>query len=349
MSGTISGQDRKSRSQCSELQLKDCRLLEKWSNKEKSLHRLSTALSEHKTLNTLSLAHNRIGNTTPVTLTQPYRQACPSSGSALLRRPHSALQHLDLSSNFIQPGELLEFSQRLQVLRPSRRITLDLRKNPGDRDTHTWSLALSSLAPFCRLMVEDWTSTNTMADHISNILRDSPVGTGTSTVNRPRKGFRHKKLGRVRHEETETATETTWEESDSTLGRSERSCCSVLTASHAHTAQVSQFKCASAGARSDRSRTQQLGVDTSQTGADPDLSLLTAPWTRAPPAAFSNCQRPLCYWPQSEHTERVKACSTQAGGLGEVRAAVPVLLHRTISMGPPRADSQYKHQLALLP
>ncbi|KAK7889006.1 hypothetical protein WMY93_024566 [Mugilogobius chulae] len=146
-----------SRCQLQELQLKDCRLLEKWSNKEKSLHRLSTALSEHKTLNTLSLAHNRIARHVPV-LAQLFSDD-----------PHSALQHLDLSSNFIQPGELLEFSQRLQVLRPSRRITLDLRKNPGDRDTHTWSLALSSLAPFCRLLVEDWTSTNTMADHISNM------------------------------------------------------------------------------------------------------------------------------------------------------------------------------------
>ena len=73
------------------------------------------------------------------------------------------------SSNFIQPAELLEFAQRLRTHRPAGRLILDLRRNPGDRDPDTWSAALSMLRPFCVLLVEGWSSTDTMADYISNM------------------------------------------------------------------------------------------------------------------------------------------------------------------------------------
>ena len=73
------------------------------------------------------------------------------------------------SSNFIQPAELLEFAKRLTTHRPPHQLTLDLRKNPGDRDPDVWNAAMQMLRPFCVLQVEGWTSTNTMADHISNM------------------------------------------------------------------------------------------------------------------------------------------------------------------------------------
>lgn len=45
----------------SDLQFKDCRLLEKWSNKEESLQQLVAALKAVASLHTLSLAQNRLG------------------------------------------------------------------------------------------------------------------------------------------------------------------------------------------------------------------------------------------------------------------------------------------------
>lgn len=44
-----------------ELQLKDCRLLEKWSNKEESFQQLVAAVRAATSLHTLGLAHNRLG------------------------------------------------------------------------------------------------------------------------------------------------------------------------------------------------------------------------------------------------------------------------------------------------
>lgn len=75
------------------------------------------------------------------------------------------------SSNFIKPADLLEFAKRLQMHRPQHPLTLDLRKNPGDRDPGIWNAAMEDLSPFCHLLVEGWISTNTMADHISNMWR----------------------------------------------------------------------------------------------------------------------------------------------------------------------------------
>lgn len=137
--------------------LKDCRLLEKWTNKKECLQRLVSALSHQTALHTLSLAQNRIARYVPV-LAQLF-----------LGASHSPLQHLDLSSNFIQPADLLEFSHLLSTRPHLRRFTLDLRRNPVDRDPELWRSATNALAPLCHVRLEYWTSTDTMADHISNM------------------------------------------------------------------------------------------------------------------------------------------------------------------------------------
>ncbi|KAJ3599677.1 hypothetical protein NHX12_033633 [Muraenolepis orangiensis] len=73
------------------------------------------------------------------------------------------------SSNFIQPAELLELGQRLRTHPPPSRLTLDLRKNPWDRDQETWRDARRTLGSLCDLLTDGWKSRNTMADHISNM------------------------------------------------------------------------------------------------------------------------------------------------------------------------------------
>ncbi|KAK5869427.1 hypothetical protein PBY51_024143 [Eleginops maclovinus] len=140
-----------------ELRLNDCRLLERWSDKQESLHQLVTALKMLPSLHTLSLAQNRIAKHVCV-LADLFSGPSPSP-----------LKRLNISSNFILPAELLEFSKRLRRHPPPQRLTLDLRKNPGDRDPDTWSSALQKLQPFCVSLVEEWSSSNTMADYISNM------------------------------------------------------------------------------------------------------------------------------------------------------------------------------------
>ncbi|XP_034003819.1 leucine-rich repeat-containing protein 41 [Trematomus bernacchii] len=140
-----------------ELRLNDCRLLERWSNKQESLHQLVCALRTLPSLHTLSLAQNRIAKNVCV-LADLFSGPSPSP-----------LKRLNISSNFILPAELLEFSRRLRKHPPPQRLTLDLRKNPGDRDPDTWSSALHRLQPFCVSLVEGWSSSNTMADYISNM------------------------------------------------------------------------------------------------------------------------------------------------------------------------------------
>nr|XP_046246904.1 uncharacterized protein lrrc41 isoform X2 [Scatophagus argus] len=140
-----------------ELRFNDCRLLESWNNKEESLQQLVAALKRVPSLHTLSLAQNRLVRNVCV-LAELFSGSSPSS-----------VKHLDISSNFIQPAELLEFAKRLQTHHPPHQLTLDLRKNPGDRDPDTWNTAMKELRPFCVLLVEGWISTNTMADHISNM------------------------------------------------------------------------------------------------------------------------------------------------------------------------------------
>ncbi|XP_059197730.1 uncharacterized protein lrrc41 [Centropristis striata] len=140
-----------------ELRLNDCRLLEKSNDKEEVLQQLVAALKSVSSLHTLSLAQNRLAKNVCV-LAELFSGSSPSS-----------VRHLDISSNFIKPAELLEFAERLKRHHPPHRLTLDLRKNPGDRDPDTWNDALRMLDPFCVLLVEGWNSTNTMADHISNM------------------------------------------------------------------------------------------------------------------------------------------------------------------------------------
>lgn len=74
-----------------------------------------------------------------------------------------------LSSNFIQPPELLQFAERLATLAPPQRLVLDLRMNPGDRDPDTWTTALRRLDPLAVLLLNGWRSTDTMVDHVSNM------------------------------------------------------------------------------------------------------------------------------------------------------------------------------------
>ncbi|XP_068449376.1 uncharacterized protein lrrc41 isoform X2 [Clinocottus analis] len=140
-----------------ELRLNDCRLADQWSDKEESLQQLVAALKALPCLHTLSLAQNRLAKNVCV-LADMFSGPSPSS-----------VKRLDISSNFIRPAELLEFAQRLRAHPPPHRLTLDLRVNPGDRDPDTWNAALKKLRPFCVLLVKGWSSTDTMADHVSNM------------------------------------------------------------------------------------------------------------------------------------------------------------------------------------
>ncbi|XP_008275548.1 uncharacterized protein lrrc41 isoform X2 [Stegastes partitus] len=140
-----------------ELHLNDCRLLEKCTDKEQRLQQLVAALKTVASLHTLSLAQNRLAKNVCV-LVELF------SGSSA-----SSVKRLDISSNFIQPAELLEFAKRLRTHRPPHQLTLDLRRNPGDRDPDTWNAALKRLRPFSVLLVEGWKSTDTMVDHVSNM------------------------------------------------------------------------------------------------------------------------------------------------------------------------------------
>ncbi|XP_056234064.1 uncharacterized protein lrrc41 isoform X1 [Seriola aureovittata] len=140
-----------------ELWCNDCRLLERWSDKQESLQQLVAAVKSVPSLHTLSLAQNRLAKNVSV-LAELFSGSSPSS-----------VKRLDISSNFIQPAELLEFAGKLRTHRPPHRLTLDLRKNPGDRDPDTWNAALNTLRPFCVLQVGGWKSTDTMVDHISNM------------------------------------------------------------------------------------------------------------------------------------------------------------------------------------
>lgn len=140
-----------------ELSLKDCRLLEKCSDRESDLRELLGSLKQVCSLRSLCLSQNRLAKSAPV-LAELF------TGS-----PSSAVNKLDLSSNFIQPAELLELGQRLRTHPPPSRLTLDLRKNPWDRDQETWRDARRTLGSLCDLLTDGWKSRNTMADHISNM------------------------------------------------------------------------------------------------------------------------------------------------------------------------------------
>ncbi|XP_056132717.1 uncharacterized protein lrrc41 [Lampris incognitus] len=140
-----------------ELSFRDCRLLEKCSDKKSCLWQLVVSLKRVSSLRSLSLSQNRLAKNVP-TVVELFTGPSPS-----------AVKKLDISSNFIQPNELLELGRQLEKHRPAQRVTLDLRKNPWDQDKEVWQAALSSLCPFCNILTDGWTSRDTMADHISNM------------------------------------------------------------------------------------------------------------------------------------------------------------------------------------
>ncbi|XP_029943512.1 leucine-rich repeat-containing protein 41 [Salarias fasciatus] len=140
-----------------ELRLTDCRLLEACEDREDRLRQLVSAAKAVPTLKVLGLAQNRLAKSVCV-LAELF------SG-----RPAGCIQHLDISSNFIQAAELLELARRLRTRPPARLPTLDLRKNPGDRDPESWGAALKALRPFASPLSDGWKSAGAMLDHVSNM------------------------------------------------------------------------------------------------------------------------------------------------------------------------------------
>ncbi|KAG9277831.1 leucine-rich repeat-containing protein 41 [Astyanax mexicanus] len=138
-----------------ELSLKDCRLLERCTEKRDFLVPFVVAVRGLSSLHTLSLSQNRLAKSA-IEIADLFLGECPSK-----------ITKLDLSSNFILPADLLEFSQRVEMYRPTQRLTLDLRFNPLDRDPKVKSEALKKLLPFCNILTDDWDSRSTMADHVS--------------------------------------------------------------------------------------------------------------------------------------------------------------------------------------
>ncbi|XP_075997699.1 leucine-rich repeat-containing protein 41 isoform X2 [Genypterus blacodes] len=140
-----------------ELWLKDCRLFERCNNKEESLQELVEALRRLPSLLSLSLAQNRLAKSVAV-LAELFSTSPPST-----------LTQLDISGNFIQAAELLEFTRCMEAHRPPRSLTVDLRQNPWDRNVKMWNVALERLYPVCNILVDGWKSRDTMADHLSNM------------------------------------------------------------------------------------------------------------------------------------------------------------------------------------
>ncbi|XP_061834432.1 leucine-rich repeat-containing protein 41-like isoform X2 [Nerophis lumbriciformis] len=140
-----------------ELRLHDCRLLEQQSNKQESLRLLVGALKASPTLRKLTLSQNRL--------------ACDVHVLAeLFSGPTaSSVEHLDVRLNFIKPNDLMHFAEAMMACPPPRRLTLDLRGNPGDRDADKWNSALDKLRPLCQPLTNHWELVHTMADHISNM------------------------------------------------------------------------------------------------------------------------------------------------------------------------------------
>lgn len=139
------------------LTLKSCRLLEKCSNKEEFLRRLVDSLRRVSSLQTLNLSQNRLAkNVTAL-------------GDLFTGSTPSTIKELDISANFIQSAELLQFGRLLVTHQPPQRLNLDLRQNPLDRDQEECDKALSMLFRVCEPLTDKWNSRDTMADHISNM------------------------------------------------------------------------------------------------------------------------------------------------------------------------------------
>lgn len=137
------------------LSLKDCRLLEKCSDKEDVVRQLVNSLKKVSSLQSLNLAQNRLAKTVTV-LGELFKGPSPST-----------VKELNISSNFIQPPELLELGKLLETHRPPQRLLLTLKSNPLDRDMELRDTALGTLSHLCDLITDHWNSRDTMADHIS--------------------------------------------------------------------------------------------------------------------------------------------------------------------------------------
>ncbi|CAB1332116.1 unnamed protein product, partial [Coregonus sp. 'balchen'] len=112
------------------LSLKDCRLLEKCSDKEDVVRQLVNSLKKVPSLLSLNLAQNRLAKTVTV-LGELFKGPSPST-----------VKELDIR----QPPELLELGRLLETHRPPERLLLTLKSNPLDRDLELRDTALGTLS-----------------------------------------------------------------------------------------------------------------------------------------------------------------------------------------------------------
>ncbi|KAB5584211.1 hypothetical protein PHYPO_G00104750 [Pangasianodon hypophthalmus] len=138
-----------------ELSLKDCRLLEKCTEKKDFLVPFVASAKELSSLRSLSLSQNRLASS-----------VIEVADLFLGEHPGNIIK-LDLSSNFILPADLLEFSRRIVAYHPLHRFTLDLRFNPLNRDPEVKGQALRMLLPFCEVLTDEWDFRSAMVDHVS--------------------------------------------------------------------------------------------------------------------------------------------------------------------------------------
>ncbi|KAL1022673.1 hypothetical protein UPYG_G00030820 [Umbra pygmaea] len=139
------------------LSLKDCRLLEKCSEKDDVLRQLVSSVRSASSLQSLNLSQNRLAKNVKV-LAELFIGPSPST-----------LKELNISSNFIKPSELLELGRLLEAHRPPQNLLLTVKSNPLDRDLAVRDVALGTLSQLCELITDHWNSRDTMADHISSM------------------------------------------------------------------------------------------------------------------------------------------------------------------------------------
>lgn len=140
-----------------ELSLKDCRLLEKCSEKDIFMQQLVNSLKRISSLQSLNLSQNRLAKNVP------------ALGELFTGTSPSTLKELDISFNFIQPPELLELARVLETSQPPQSLALNLSCNPLDRDPQLRDRALHTLRPLCHVLTDCWNSRASFADHISNM------------------------------------------------------------------------------------------------------------------------------------------------------------------------------------
>ncbi|XP_024114478.1 leucine-rich repeat-containing protein 41 isoform X1 [Oryzias melastigma] len=140
-----------------ELDLIDCRLLERSKDKDYSLQMLVDTLKTLPSLHTLRLTRNRLAGSVHA-LAELFSGPRPSS-----------LKRLDISFNFIQAADLMEFADRLEAFHSPPGLILDLRRNPVHFDRDTWEAATLKLRPLTLLQEEGWSPRLMMADHVSNM------------------------------------------------------------------------------------------------------------------------------------------------------------------------------------